>query len=454
MIATSFPPVGGRNCERAIKFCKYLPEYDWKPIVLTVSDKAIKFKDSSLNEELDNTLHIYRAPLFNVLKPLKLVQNKISNNYVKARSRFVQLPPSIWWRKVLLWIKMLIFYRIPGATFNRISKLLCIPDDKVFWIPFAIYKGSWLCRRYNVDILLSTAPSFCSHLVGLGLKYLTKRPFVADYRDLWTGNPNYERKKDIKYKLERLMDQNVVRHSDFVITVSDQWRNYLIQEFGIKIEKTATIPNGYDESDFNTIRSNDNLNGRFRIVHTGVVLPSYPVPQLLKAISLLFDSEPKLRNVLQIDFVGFIYKEHENILRSMIDTFGLKDKVRFHGNIERKQALQFQKDADLLLLLYGGYGENVKGMIPSKLFDYIIVKKPILALLPECRAAEIIRKGRVGKVLIKHEPEMIKRIILGLYNQHQKGNNNFCPDGNYLSQFHRRNLTFHLATKLKNLIQS
>jgi len=46
--------------------------------------------------------------------------------------------------------------------------------------------------------------------------------------------------------------------------------------------------------------------------------------------------------------------------------------------------------------MYSGYGENVRGMIPSKLFDYIACGKPILALLPECKAKRIIEDHHGG----------------------------------------------------------
>ena len=38
IISYYWPPSGGGGVQRVLKFCKYLPDYGWNPIVLTVKD--------------------------------------------------------------------------------------------------------------------------------------------------------------------------------------------------------------------------------------------------------------------------------------------------------------------------------------------------------------------------------------------------------------------------------
>ncbi|HMT12896.1 MAG TPA: glycosyl transferase, partial [Ignavibacteria bacterium] len=38
IISYYFPPSGGPGVQRVLKFVKYLPEFGWQPIVLTVKD--------------------------------------------------------------------------------------------------------------------------------------------------------------------------------------------------------------------------------------------------------------------------------------------------------------------------------------------------------------------------------------------------------------------------------
>ena len=62
MIAYIFPPIGGAGVQRTAKFAKYLPEFGWQPIILTVSNSSLPEVDVSLSEELPGDLPVYRAP--------------------------------------------------------------------------------------------------------------------------------------------------------------------------------------------------------------------------------------------------------------------------------------------------------------------------------------------------------------------------------------------------------
>ena len=46
-----WPPSGGPGVQRVLKFCKYLPEFGWRPIILTVSNGDFPIYDNSLNIE-------------------------------------------------------------------------------------------------------------------------------------------------------------------------------------------------------------------------------------------------------------------------------------------------------------------------------------------------------------------------------------------------------------------
>ena len=61
MIAYAFPPeayVGGR---RTLKYCKYLGEFGWRPIVLTIRPRASAFQDERLTHQLPENLEVHRT---------------------------------------------------------------------------------------------------------------------------------------------------------------------------------------------------------------------------------------------------------------------------------------------------------------------------------------------------------------------------------------------------------
>ena len=53
VIAYYFPPMGMSGVQRTLKFVKYLPQFGWKPIVLTVTPTGYFAQDESLLDELN-----------------------------------------------------------------------------------------------------------------------------------------------------------------------------------------------------------------------------------------------------------------------------------------------------------------------------------------------------------------------------------------------------------------
>ena len=53
IIAYYFPPMGLRGVQRTVKFAKYLPQFGWKPTVLTVNPTGYYALDESLLKEVE-----------------------------------------------------------------------------------------------------------------------------------------------------------------------------------------------------------------------------------------------------------------------------------------------------------------------------------------------------------------------------------------------------------------
>ena len=57
-----WPPSGGPGVQRVLKFCKYLPEYGWEPVILTVKDGEYPSRDETLlSESKDMETHLSDA---------------------------------------------------------------------------------------------------------------------------------------------------------------------------------------------------------------------------------------------------------------------------------------------------------------------------------------------------------------------------------------------------------
>src|SRR3712207_2800304 len=61
IIAYMFPPIGGIGVIRPVQFAKYLPQFGWEPVILTVAQTDEYMMDASLLAELPPSVKIYRA---------------------------------------------------------------------------------------------------------------------------------------------------------------------------------------------------------------------------------------------------------------------------------------------------------------------------------------------------------------------------------------------------------
>ena len=70
IITYYWPPSGGAGVQRWLKFAKYLPEFGWEPVILTVDPEyaAYPATDPSLAEEVPPSLVVYKTPATDYLE--------------------------------------------------------------------------------------------------------------------------------------------------------------------------------------------------------------------------------------------------------------------------------------------------------------------------------------------------------------------------------------------------
>src|SRR5262249_12251776 len=67
-----------------------------------------------------------------------------------------------------------------------VQRHVLVPDPQIAWIPSALVTSLSLIRKERVDLIYSSSPPNSGQVLALILKRLTKRPWIADFRDPWT----------------------------------------------------------------------------------------------------------------------------------------------------------------------------------------------------------------------------------------------------------------------------
>jgi len=64
IITYYWPPSGGSGVQRWLKFAKYLPQFDWKPIIYTPENPSFAIRDESLLTEVPAVAEIIKLPIW------------------------------------------------------------------------------------------------------------------------------------------------------------------------------------------------------------------------------------------------------------------------------------------------------------------------------------------------------------------------------------------------------
>ena len=129
VIAYYFPPMGMSGVQRTLKFVKYLPQFGWKPIVLTVTPTGYFAQDESLLDELNG-------------KDIEIVRvGSLDPNWLFRKKGTVEMPSE--------------FVR---KTFQFASDLIFIPDNKVLWKNKALNVAREIFKQKNIELVFATAP--------------------------------------------------------------------------------------------------------------------------------------------------------------------------------------------------------------------------------------------------------------------------------------------------------
>lgn len=354
IITYYWPPSGGAGVQRWLKFSKYLPQYGWEPVILTVDPQFAAYPaiDASLEKDVPDHIKVYRTKATDWFRLYRNDKSKVPSagfainmdNSLKGKiSRFIR-----------------------GNFF--------IPDPRRGWNKFAIRKACEIIVSLKINHIVTTSPPHSTQLIGL---YLKKRfpgiIWVSDLRDAWTDIYYYKLfyPSRISAAIDAGYERKVLRNADRIITVGKN----LAKTFASRIKDAGTriqiIPNGYDEEDFEGVEMV--LPDRFTITYIGTMSEAYPMDALIEALSGI----EKTGHDFLFRFVGNIPVNLKTKIRASIG----REKTEFVPYSEHPEAIRSMASSSLLLLVVP-LTESNKVITPGKLFEYIATGKPVLYIGP------------------------------------------------------------------------
>jgi glycosyltransferase involved in cell wall biosynthesis len=370
--------------------------------------------DHSLRAEPD--VKVIQKPIFEPYTLANLISKKetktISSGLIKSKTR------QSWSERLMLYIR--------GNFF--------IPDARVLWVKPSVSFLKEYITKHAIQTIITTGPPHSLHLIGLQLKEeFESLQWIADFRDPWTTIGYHASLKLTETSKQKhlALEQKVLHSADQLITTSFQTKT----EFESKTQTPVeVITNGYDEANVDV-----ELSENFTLAHIGSLLNERNPEVLWQVFSELIENNTMFKDFFELQLIG---KISEGVLESA-KHWGLKDFISVKGYLSHDEAIKSQRQAQMLLLIEINKPET-RGIIPGKLFEYLVSKRPILAIGPEgWDVKSIITKTDSGACFHYQQKSELKAYIEKSFNSFLIGK--LKANTNNIEQYSRRNLTQKLA---------
>jgi glycosyltransferase involved in cell wall biosynthesis len=428
MLAYFFPPLGGGGVQRTSKFAKYLPDSGWTPVVVTVKESAYWVRDRSLEEDLPPGTDVERTSSPSVFHLLRFLPGGGMKPSEKAEASGVGGAGER-----------------SGAMFSflrRLSSFFLVPDQYVGWVPFAVAAALRCMRRHAVSVLYSTSSPDSTHLAALAVKRLTRRPWIADFRDPWVERLTFNAPTPLHLGLHRFLEGRVVKYADRVLCTSEETVIDFLKKYPLlPRDKFVVITNGFDPEDF--VESVP-LQETFTITHTGNLTGKRNCFGFLEGLRMFLDKKPEARSKTRVVFIG--PRDRENELKAQ--EWGLKDVVCFQDSLPHKECVRFQLSSHLLLLIEH-YSRRGAMIYPAKLFEYAASGRPVLALVPDGPASRFVRDTGAGEVVSSSDAASVCNALSRFFSEYESGKpRDGVSDRSVLDPYERPRLARELARLL------
>lgn len=416
IIAYAFPPHSVVGSMRPLRMAKYLEKAaGWRPVVLTVS-KEFKRNDYSLLEEVPPEVKIYRSwtvepaiRLANIRSKLFPITPKIDNDPGLFDSKRRNLLPGFLKKSL-------------SKTLSLLSEALSVPDEQVFWNLPVIMQGMKIITKERVDAILITSPPWSLQIAGFLLKKMTGVPWVVDFRDPWTDIKRKNRPAFID-TFEQRIEKGLLAEADLVLSTSDMYSNDLIRKYPeIEEQKFQTLHNGYDEEKFDHPKPVSG-HSKFTIAHLGTMYSLFNPYAFFEALREWLAMNPEIEDKIELLFVGEVNEE----TRKAMHECNVSHLTTVTGFVPHKEAIELCSRADMLLLAMGTDDKLPRGWLPSKLFEYLALDRPILAYVSEGEASDMVRKVNQGCVVTGQDHNQIIDFMNELYVSKWRHENLYVP---------------------------
>jgi len=298
------------------------------------------------------------------------------------------------------------------------------------------------------DVFVSTSPQFFCGLAGYFVKLLRRKPWIIEIRDLWPESivAVGAIKNKLIIKTLEYLEMLVYRKSNHIVPVTDAFKSYMLKK-GVPEEKITVIKNGVDLSFYvpDSVEKTDEygseLVNRFVASYVGTHGMAHHLETILEAAEILKHRE-------DIVFLMVGHGAEKDKLLKLKENKNLNNVIMLSQQNKSKMPLLWAlSDVSLVLLKKS---DLFKTVIPSKIFESMAMKKPIV-LGVEGEVKGMIEEGNSGITIEPENAEELAAAVVALADNKDRYDK-YAENGyQYVSKYYDRKV---LAKRLEDIMLS
>jgi len=291
-----------------------------------------------------------------------------------------------------------------------------LPQRRDRWVGVGAKALRDLLAAEPADLVLSVSPAVQAHEVVLhardglcgarwfawlhdpGAHYMQASGFVVD-------RPLLER---LQYRRRAAIEQRIFLGADRMLVTTPELAG-VYAAFLPELDRPRVTPCGFDPAEFPS-PSPHPRGQKLVIVHVGTIYQQRTPRPIVESLARLRAAGRYAPGEVEMEFVGRLENEEGKQLGSIIESLGMNDVVKFIPQVSQAEALRIVRDADIGLVLAPGQPMQV----PAKIFEYIGLRRPVLALSDGATSA-LVRDTGIGYACEQHELDTVLDELLSAW---------------------------------------
>jgi len=389
---------------RAYKLAKYLPQFGWKPIVLTVGTQYQYNEDPSLIPDLPQEVEVVRAPYVEpTLRGLRMALGGRDRTFKAMKGNCTAQPSAASPRN-------------PGARRAYeyvVTNWLQIPDAYWTWAKTATAIGSTIIRDRHIEVVYTTAPPYSSLVIGKALQ-TTGVKWVSDFRDPLAYTQRLSSNTARSYQRQRNIVKTALANADAVTVAASSFGSIYHDMFGKRGVDPVFIPTGMDAALIGP--EPDDVEARSPyLMFAGEYLPDYD-PAFLEAFAAALKYPEVKQTGIKLLVVGTLELNRARLM-PLLDKFELREHVEFMDQKPQREVYKLLKRARAGMLIPGTRAYWWTTF--AKMTDCIGMRKPVVAIVPDpSEARTALTRSRLGIFLdgsAERRVQILRDFLLGKY---------------------------------------